>query len=337
MFKEEQKEYTFAMLMFVNYPSWISPYVIEGLPVRWYAVMYIFAFGTAYYLFLKTTKKDKTLEKKKKEVYDDFFLTAIISLLLGARLGSCFFYDDCVYYLTHPYMIFWPFRNGKFIGLPGMSYHGGVIGAFIGGVIFAKIKKLDFLKLCDHVALSIPFAYTFGRLGNFFNGELYGRVTSSPLGMIFQDAQSFSTTLEWVRETADKVGIEYVLGSYVNLPRWPSQLFEAFFEGIVLGLFLWFVVKRIKEKRNLSDGTILSFYLIGYGIIRFILEYFRQPDADIGYVISIGEKSENIYLFESLLNISKGQVFCFIMVLGGIFLLVFSNVKRKKIDDKRTR
>lgn len=320
--------------MYVDYPSWLSPYVIEGLPVRWYAVMYIFAFGTAYFLFSKTIRNDRTLTKKK-EVYDDFYLTAIISLLVGARLGSCFFYDDAVYYLTHPWMIFWPFRNGNFVGLPGMSYHGGVIGAFVGGFIYAKIKKLEFLRLCDHVALSIPFAYTWGRLGNFFNAELYGRVTTSPLGMIFPDAQRFSSAIEWVKETADKVGIEYTLGDYVNLPRWPSQLFEAFFEGIVVGLFLWFVVKKIKEKRNQADGTILGWYLIGYGCVRFVIEYFRQPDADIGYVISFGGKSDNIYLFESLGNISKGQVFCFIMVLAGTALIIFSNWIRKKGNDKR--
>ncbi len=319
--------------MFVNYPSWISPYVIEGLPVRWYAVMYIFAFVTAYLLFSKTTREDRSL-KKNKELYDDFYLTVIISLLVGARLGSCFFYDDAVYYLTHPYMIFWPFRNGKFVGLPGMSYHGGVIGAFIGGFIFSRVKKVGLLKLADHIALSVPFAYTFGRLGNFFNAELYGRVTTSPLGMLFPSAQAFSTSIEWVRDVADKVGIEYILGSYVNLPRWPSQLFEAFFEGIVLGLFLWFFVRKLKERKNLADGTILAFYLMGYGVIRFIIEYFRQPDSDIGYVISFGEKSDNIYLFESLGNISKGQVFCFLMVVAGAALLVVSNVIRKKKNDR---
>ena len=322
------------MVLFVDYPSWLSPYVIEGLPVRWYAVMYIFAFGTAYFLYSKTTAADRTI-RAKKETIDDFYLTAIIALLVGARLGSCFFYDDAVYYLTHPWMIFWPFRNGRFTGLPGMSYHGGVIGAFIGGVIYAKVKKLDFLKMADHVALSIPFAYTWGRLGNFFNGELYGRITTSPLGMVFPDAEKFSTNLQWVRDFCDRIGMEYAVGDYVNLPRWPSQLFEAFFEGIGVGLFLWLVVRKIKKKRDQADGTILSFYLIGYGFVRFIIEYFRQPDSDIGYVLSFGEKSTNIYVFESLGNISKGQVFCFLMILGGILLFIFSSLKRKKINDKR--
>ena len=103
--------------MFVDYPSWLSPYVIEGLPVRWYAVMYIFAFVTAYLFYSHTTARDKDL-RGRKETAENFFLVVVISLLVGARLGSCFFYDDAVYYLTHPWMIFWPFRNGQFVGLP---------------------------------------------------------------------------------------------------------------------------------------------------------------------------------------------------------------------------
>ena len=134
------------MVMFVNYPTWISPYVINGLPIRWYAVMYIFAFATAYLIYSRNIRKDVIL-KDKKELCDDFFLTAVISLLIGARIGSCLFYDDAAYYLTHPYLIFWPFKNGKFVGLPGMSYHGGVIGAVIGGLIFSKVKKLNFFKI----------------------------------------------------------------------------------------------------------------------------------------------------------------------------------------------
>ena len=94
-------------------------------------------------------------------------------------------------------------------------------------------------------------------------------------------------------------------------------------------------MRKIKEKKKQADGTILSFYLIGYGCIRFVIEYFRQPDADIGYVLSFGQKSDNIYLFEGVGNISKGQVFCFLMVCCGILLLVISNVIRKRNNDKR--
>lgn len=321
------------MSLFINYPSWISPYVIKGLPIRWYAVMYVFAFATAYILFMGLLK-EKENRDIKKESAEDLFIYCVIGLLIGARLGSCLFYDDALYYLSHPWLIFWPFRNGEFVGLPGMSYHGGVIGAIVAGLIYTKVKKISFLRLADLITSAIPFAYTWGRLGNFINGELYGRVTTSRMGMVFPTAERFSTTHQWVRSVADTVGIVYSPGDYVNLPRWPSQLFEAFFEGIVLGIIIWFVVRKIKKKRNMADGTILASYLMGYGLIRFILEYFRQPDSDIGYVIG---HSSNIYLFESVLNISKGQVFCLLMVIGGLALLLCVNLiaKRNRKYDKR--
>ena len=321
------------MSLFINYPSWISPYVIKGLPIRWYAVMYVFAFATAYILFMGLLK-EKENRDIKKESAEDLFIYCVIGLLIGARLGSCLFYDDALYYLSHPWLIFWPFRNGEFVGLPGMSYHGGVIGAIVAGLIYTKVKKISFLRFADLITSAIPFAYTWGRLGNFINGELYGRVTTSRMGMVFPTAERFSTTHQWVRSVADTVGIVYSSGDYVNLPRWPSQLFEAFFEGIVLGIIIWFVVRKIKKKRNMADGTILASYLMGYGLIRFILEYFRQPDSDIGYVIG---HSSNIYLFESVLNISKGQVFCLLMVIGGLALLLCVNLiaKRNRKYDKR--
>lgn len=321
------------MSLFINYPSWISPYVIKGLPIRWYAVMYVFAFATAYILFMGLLK-EKENRDIKKESAEDLFIYCVIGLLIGARLGSCLFYDDALYYLSHPWLVFWPFRNGEFVGLPGMSYHGGVIGAIVAGLIYTKVKKISFLRFADLITSAIPFAYTWGRLGNFINGELYGRVTTSSLGMVFPTAERFSTTHQWVRSVADTVGIVYSPGDYVNLPRWPSQLFEAFFEGIVLGIVIWFVVRKIKKKRNMADGTILASYLMGYGLIRFILEYFRQPDSDIGYVIG---HSSNIYLFESFLNISKGQVFCLLMIIGGLALLLCVNLiaKRNRKYDKR--
>ena len=321
------------MSLFINYPSWISPYVIKGLPIRWYAVMYVFAFATAYILFMGLLK-EKENRDIKKESAEDLFIYCVIGLLIGARLGSCLFYDDALYYLSHPWLVFWPFRNEKYNKLQGISYHGGVIGAIVAGLIYTKIKKKKKKKIADNITSAIPFAYTWGRLGNFINGELYGRVTTSRMGMVFPTAERFSTTHQWVRSVADTVGIVYSPGDYVNLPRWPSQLFEAFFEGIVLGIIIWFVVRKIKKKRNMADGTILASYLMGYGLIRFILEYFRQPDSDIGYVIG---HSSNIYLFESVLNISKGQVFCLLMVIGGLALLLCVNLiaKRNRKYDKR--
>lgn len=290
--------------------------------------MYIVAFAIAYALFRYQCKHDGKVEMGAEETQDIFLIT-ILFLLVFARIFSCLFYSDTRYYLTHPWMMFWPFRNGKFVGLPGMSYHGGVVGTVIGGLIAVRKHKRNFLELADIAVAGIPLGYTFGRLGNFLNAELYGRVTASPLGMVFPGAERFSSDLVWVRELAERIGMPYTPGAMVNLPRHPSQLYEAFFEGIVLFLLLFFLVRPLKLKKGLPHGIVLSCYLSGYGLFRFLIEYCRQPDADIGYVISFGEGSENIALFTSFLNISEGQVFCLMMMLLGIALGLFVFWRRK--------
>lgn len=297
--------------------------------------MYLVSFSIAYLLYDYQMKNDKLFRKVNQDTKENVFLMVIVGLLVGARVGSCLFYDDAVYYLTHPWMIFWPFQNGQFVGLPGMSYHGGVIGGIIACVLYLRHKKQPVLAFMDILCASIPFAYTFGRLGNFFNAELYGRITTSPLGMLFPYAERFPTTIDWVRDFADQCGINYIVGDYVNLPRWPSQLFEAFFEGIVLGLFLWFFMRKMKEKKGWAHGTIGGAYFAGYGFVRFIIEYFRQPDADIGYVLSFGEKSTNIYVYQGLGNISKGQVFCFLMIVGGLAFIAAVNLLEKRKEKKK--
>ena len=231
--------------------------------------------------------------------------------------------------------MFWPFRDGHFVGLPGMSYHGGVVGCFIGGLIYCHRHKRSILEVTDMIVAGIPLGYTFGRLGNFINGELYGRVTTSSIGMVFPDAESFSTSYEWVRAVADKIGLSYSYGDYLNLPRYPTQLFEAFFEGIVIFLILFFIFRPLKIRKSLKHGTIFSVYLMLYGLFRFFIEYFREPDSNIGYVIKMGEGSDNIALFTSFLNISKGQVFCALMVLAGIILLLYVNLRRSVYESGR--
>lgn len=320
------------MLLYINYPSWISPYVFSFLPVRWYALMYVVAFAISYMLFSYEMKRDGILKMTNDE-RDSLYFIAILLLLVGARLFSCLFYSDTAYYLTHPWMIFWPFEDGQFVGLPGMSYHGGVAGCILGGWIFSRKYKKSFLQIADAVCASIPLGYTFGRLGNFINAELYGRVTDSPVGMIFPTAERFSTNEAWVREIADKVGLLYSPGDMINLPRHPAQLYEAFFEGIVLFLILWFIFRPLRIKGKTKDGVIIGAYLLFYGLFRFIIEYFREPDRNIGYVLSFGEGSDNIALFTSWLNISKGQVFCFLMIILGLGIILFAE-KRGRNDDR---
>ncbi len=320
--------------LYVEYPSWIDPLVVDFLPIRWYAVMYLVAFLIAYILFRYQCTHDGIIRMDADET-QTFFFWGILCLLLFARIFSVLFYSDASYYITHPWMIFWPFRDGRFVGLPGMSYHGGVVGAIIGGIIFCRLHGRSLLRITDLAVAGIPLGYTFGRIGNFINAELYGRVTALPWGMVFPTAPGFPASEGWVRDIAERIGMSYQAGEILNLPRHPSQLYEALFEGIVLFLILWFLIRPWKLRRKLPDGTVFSFYLMGYGLFRFLIEYCRQPDADIGYVISLGNGSGNIAVFQSFLDISKGQVFCLIMIAAGAVLLASLLLAGRKDEGRR--
>lgn len=288
------------MLAYINYPSWINPIIIPGLPLHWYGLMYLLAFGTTYILFKYQVKKDK-LEISDDDITNLFFWT-ILGLIIGARIFSTLVYDTSGVYWRKPWLIFWPFNSEmKLVGLLGMSYHGGLLGAILGLVIYVKSKKLSFFQMADLLVAGIPLGYTFGRLGNFINGELWGRVTSADWGMIFPYAPGMSTKLDWVKNLAIETGIHYQGLSLINLPRHPSQLYEAFFEGI----FLWAVIWFIFRKRKTFNGFLLSVYLIGYGTVRFFIEYFREPDGDLGFI---------------LFNFSMGQILCFLMIILGIVI-----------------
>ena len=180
------------MLLAIKYPSWIHPSIFPGVPVlqniRWYGLMYIVAFGIAFFILSKL-RKEGALDDNKSVTTDDdlfnFFAFSVLFLLLGARIFSTLIYDTSGIYLKKPWLIFWPFRNGKFTGLAGMSYHGGFIGGFIGMVLWCKLHHKPVLKWIDAMAISIPLGYTFGRIGNFMNGELFGRITTMSWGVIF--------------------------------------------------------------------------------------------------------------------------------------------------------
>ncbi len=306
------------MPAYLQYPSWIRPSIIPGLPFHWYGLMYLVAFAVAYLLVRYQVRKEQ-LDYSSDDIADLFFF-AIVGLLLGARVFATLVYDPTGYYLEKPWMILWPFdEQMNFTGFQGMSYHGGLIGAVIGAIIFSRVKKADFFQIADLTVAGIPLGYTFGRLGNFINGELWGRVTTSPIGMIFPHAPRFSTNKEWVREMADEVGMNYEAGDFIHLPRHPSQLYEAFFEGIFLWLLLWFVFRPRKS----FSGQLLGIYLIGYGLVRFFIEYLREPDTGIGYPISLAVRTEPQALFLSFWNFTTGQILCALMILAGAVLLMW--------------
>ena len=321
--------------LYINYPAWIHPEIFPGVPVlsllRWYGLMYIFAFGTAFFVLKKllregaldSTNADGTLRKATEDDIFSFIATGIVFLLIGARVFSTLVYDTSGIYFKKPWLIFWPFQNGRFTGLAGMSYHGGFIGGLLGMIFWCWRHKVSFLKWSDAMVTAIPLGYTFGRIGNFMNGELYGRITTAPWGMVFPHAEKFSSSLGWVKEFMDKIGME-AQTALVNLPRHPSQLYEALFEGLVLFSIIWLL-----HKKKPFDGFSGALYTGGYGFFRFFIEYFREPDADIGYRFAT-DTNAPIYMNTSLLNISTGQILCFLMILGGIALGITSYILSKK-------
>ncbi|MBR6566912.1 MAG: prolipoprotein diacylglyceryl transferase [Spirochaetaceae bacterium] len=325
------------MPLYLNYPSWIKPEIFPGVPVlglvRWYGLMYILAFGTAF-LVLKRLMKRGALDTPDYTATEDdlfsFIATGIVFLLIGARVFSALVYDTSGLYWRKPWLIFWPFNEaGQFTGLAGMSYHGGFIGGLFGMIFWCLRKKRPILQWIDAMVVAIAFGYTFGRLGNFLNGELFGRITTMPWGMVFPHAQQFSVSIPWVQEFATEAGMVLETGQkLVNLPRHPSQLYEALFEGVVLGIILWFA-----QKHKPFIGFTSSLYTIGYGVFRFVIEYFREPDIDLGYRIEAVSGTPT-YLNVSWLNISTGQVLCLLMVVGGFLLMLFSWLKSHRTKDK---
>ena len=315
------------MNLYINYPSWIHQEVIPGFGlIRWYGLMYLIAFAIAIFLFKKQAKQGLLKEKVSDDTIFSFFWWSILGLILGARIFSTLVYDTTWKYWTHPWLIFWPFDESmKWTGLQGMSYHGGVIGAFLGSLLWCKKNKKSYLLWADVLVATIPLGYTFGRIGNFINGELYGRVTSSAVGMVFPQAKRFSVTYSWVQEIMGKTGITAAEGStLVNLPRFPSQLFEALFEGLILWALIWFIFRKKKP----FDGFVVGTYLAGYGIFRFFIEYFREPDAQLGYIFS-AVKDTPTALFVSMGNISTGQILCSIMIIAGIALNIVLWIRKK--------
>ena len=250
----------------MKYPQ-IDPVLIHlgPLEVRWYGLMYIIGFVVAYFVMVRVSRR-RSYDMKKAEI-EDLLSYCVIGLILGARLGYCAFYNFA-YYLESPLKIFEVWKGG-------MSFHGGLIGLILAGWLFSKTRGKPFLMLADLGAIAATPGLFFGRIGNFINAELYGRVTDVPWGMIFPGAGM--------------------------LPRHPSQLYEALCEGLILFVLLYLLSSKVK-----TQGILISVFLMCYGVMRFFLEFFRQPDPQLGFVIGL---------------LTMGQLLCIIMVVcGGILL-----------------
>ena len=223
---------------------------VGPLAVHWYGLMYLMAF--MQYLFLGRLRvKQPAMQEKGFIAQDieDLLFYAVLGVILGGRLGYCFFYLPS-YYFANPLDIFKVWQGG-------MAFHGGFLGVIIAIAWFAKKRGLQFFTVADMIAPLVPFGLAFGRIGNFINGELWGRPTTVSWGMIFPQSGD-------------------------QLSRHPSQLYQFAGEGVLLGLLLWFYSKYPRK-----IGQTSGFFAFGYGVFRFLVEYTREPDRFLG-TLSLG-------------------------------------------------
>jgi phosphatidylglycerol:prolipoprotein diacylglycerol transferase len=256
----------------VHYVHNLSPIALELGPVaiRWYGLMYLLGF--ALFLVLgKLRARDPWRDMNSRDV-DDLLFFGMIGVILGGRLGHVIFYGPPSYYLQHPLEIFAVWKGG-------MASHGGIIGVIVAMALFARSRGKSFLKVADFVVPLVPLGLGAGRVGNFINGELWGRVTDVPWAMVFPNG-----------------GPD---------PRHPSQLYQAILEGAVLfGVLMWLARSEWVRAR---PGILSGSFLAGYGIARTVGEFFRQPDAHLGFLFA---------------GATMGQLLSLPMILIGAWLIL---------------
>tara|TARA_B100000945_G_C20399609_1_gene606629 strand:- start:239 stop:1069 length:831 start_codon:yes stop_codon:yes gene_type:complete len=259
----------------IELSDWFNnPSLIEfgAIKIQYYAITWLLS-AVLIYFFLKKNKIINEIGLSSDEVNDMVFLYGLfLGAMCGGRIGYMLFYQT-QQLINDPVSLFKIWEGG-------LSFHGGLIGVIIALIVFCKKKNIKFLRLMDGVALSMPIGLGLVRIGNFLNGELYGKATNGEWGFIFP---------------TDPLGIS----------RHPSQLYESFGEGILLFAILLFISQRTNIK-----GVVCSSFLIFYGSIRFIIEFYRQPDSHLGYIA-----------FDSL---SMGQLLCIPMILIGFLILLYS-------------
>jgi phosphatidylglycerol---prolipoprotein diacylglyceryl transferase len=252
----------------------IGPFVIGNwslgpFAVRWYALAYIAGLIIGWRYCLAIAKRPPQVARAQD--IDDFLVWATIGVVLGGRIGYILFYNFDEY-AAHPIEMLYLWRGG-------MSFHGGALGVMAAIILFCRQRGIPMLAFADIIACAVPIGLFFGRIANFINGELWGRATDVPWAMVFPTG-----------------GPE---------PRHPSQLYEAFLEGAVLFVLLW-ALQRFTPARQ-RPGTLTGVFLMGYAVARIIVELFRQPDAQLGFLFW---------------GITMGQLLSLPLLLVGLWLVL---------------
>lgn len=266
-------------MLALAFPS-IDPIAIQigPLAIRWYALAYLAGFILGWRYCMRLARADARRPDPKD--LDDFLTWAVIGVILGGRLGYVLFYN-LPYYAENPLQALAVWRGG-------MSFHGGLIGVVTAIALFARRRGFPVLALGDLVAAAAPIGLFFGRIANFVNGELYGRATDVAWGVVFPDGGP--------------------------QPRHPSQLYEAVLEGLVLFVVLHLLVRR-PETRN-HPGVVTGTFFAGYGLSRIVVEFFREPDRQLGYLLGG--------------YATMGQILSVPMVLLGLGLILYASRNRRE-------
>ena len=241
---------------------------IGPLAVRWYGLMYLLGFGAGWWLGMRRIARGTAPVTRQQ--FDDLIFLAVLGVIAGGRLGYVLFYKPD-HYFAHPLEIFYVWQGG-------MSFHGGLLGVMLAMAFAAWRHRIDYLRLMDFVAPLCPLGFAAGRMGNFINGELWGRVSDVPWAMVFRNA-----------------GPD---------PRHPSQLYQVAGEGLLLFFILWWYSAKPRPR-----GRVSALFLMGYGVLRFLAEFAREPDSFLGFLA---------------LGLTMGQWLCLPMIAGGIALWVWS-------------